>query len=278
MLIPVTSIHEGLDHAAVTWTAASGGHELSKKEDVWGRQCLDINGLVYHHVYTVQNRSVAALHDMSTFLSAPLGLKTQGETPLDVTVILRLFMREHTLFRQVRLFLDQSPPPKRIWLLASGTPKMATMAREVIRVFQSKLNATKLEIADLDPNLKLYSAWQLALQVETKYLAVYDDDQMPGSTHLAKMLQAVKRTGGVVGVTGRHLETIVDWRYRVPEYGATRSWIEHCSMEHAALRVDKLDRHWVLESKWIQYLWREELPTYGGGDDFWLLPPNNNPA
>ena len=79
---------------------------------------------------------------------------------------------------------------------------MAQVAHAVVRALGNQTAAPHIEVLDIGPNLKLYGAWQLALQVETEYVAIYDDDQIPGPTHLAALVKAVQTTGGITGMTG----------------------------------------------------------------------------
>ena len=85
---------------------------------------------------------------------------------------------------------------------------------------------------------------QLVLQVDTTYVAMYDDDQVPGPNHIETLIAAAQQTSGIVSMTGRHLERVTDWEKPSVHLGGPSSWVEHCALDNVALRVDKLDRHW----------------------------------
>ena len=99
---------------------------------------------------------------------------------LDVTVILTLYRRPHNLARQVEAIRAQSFPPKHIWLWINyhdDNKDLDVSHIDVDRVF---------ECSD---NVKFHGRFAAALLADTKYVAIFDDDTIPGSKWFENCIQ-----------------------------------------------------------------------------------------
>jgi len=271
-LIEVTSLSEftGHEHVIIRASSHRGEHALAVKQDVWCRQCITSEMQIVHMSFFVQPNIMPPVDTNIDAWKSSLHNTNPALIPQDVTVILRVFNREFVLQRQVQAFLSQRPPIRKCQIFVAGSEKMANSARAVIKRLRPYAGPTILELIDVEPNLKLYGSWQLVLQVDTTYVAMYDDDQVPGPNHIETLIAAAQQTSGIVSMTGRHLERVTDWEKPSVHLGGPSSWVEHCALDNVALRVDKLDRHWLMHSSLAQQIWREVPTTLQGGDDLWV--------
>lgn len=78
-----------------------------------------------------------------------------------VTVILNHFQRK-TLCVQLDAFLEQTLPFHEIWVVAFGSPEVATL-RSIVEAY----NDTRINIVESKYDYRYYGRFQLALQVST---------------------------------------------------------------------------------------------------------------
>jgi hypothetical protein len=175
----------------------------------------------------------------------------QREEVDDVTVILNSYRRPYNLEQQIKAIREQEGiKPKEIWLWIND--------HEDNRDFDH----TKLDVDRIfhnDHNWKFYGRFAAALLADTKYIAIFDDDTIPGSQWFQNCLGTMAYRNGILGSAGVVLNS--------PD-----SYVDHDregwpSQNGNLERVDLVGHAWFFERDWLQYLWREKPYTWDNGED-----------
>ncbi len=197
-------------------------------------------GLLHHH-YTKVRADPALL--------ALCGVEAP-DTPYsrtiddDLTVIINGWARPTALSLVWEAIQYQTRRPRETWIIQSDPGDKA----EVPRAFLA--NARRFDTRVIDSDLD-HGCWfrfcLAALQCRTRYVALYDDDTVPGRRALESALADIARTPGVYGAYGMTL-------LRVD--GGPRYWQRALSgwpapTEHP-VAVDLSGQMWLLETRWLK--------------------------
>ena len=127
---------------------------------------------------------------------ALLNKKASDHSP-QTTVILNSYRRPYNLKKQIKAIREQTIPPKEIWLWIND--------HEDNRNFDH----TKLDVDKIfhnNHNWKFYGRFAAALLADTKYVAIFDDDTIPGELWLENCLRLSKEKNCIVGANGRIID------------------------------------------------------------------------
>tara|TARA_R110000824_G_scaffold177610_9_gene357095 strand:+ start:1159 stop:2751 length:1593 start_codon:yes stop_codon:yes gene_type:complete len=167
----------------------------------------------------------------------------------DVIVILNSYRRPHNLQMQIQAIRNQTCPPKEIWLWVNEHED------------SYKFDFEKLDIDKIfhnDHNWKFYGRFSAALLADTTYVAIFDDDTIPGTRWFENCLDTMEQQEGIMGSAGVILE------------GDTYNPHKRCGWptnNEKAKRVDLVGHAWFFKRKWLKYLWLETPPTWDNGED-----------
>ena len=171
------------------------------------------------------------------------------QEPQDITVILNAYRRPYNLKMQVEAIRAQTHPPKNIWLWVN--------AHEEIKGFDfESLDVDR--IIKNDYNWKFYGRFTAALLADTKFVAIYDDDTIPGKKWHQNCLDTMETHEGLLGTHGLTHKSINSWDL------LRTGWP---SKNEEVSRVDYIGHCWFFKREWLQYLWREVPPTWDNGED-----------
>ena len=167
----------------------------------------------------------------------------------DITVILNAYRRPYNLKMQVEALRNQTKPPKQIWLWVNDHEDnhgFDFKSLGVDRIFHN------------DFNWKFYGRFAGALLADTEYVALYDDDTIPGKKWHENCLDTMKTHEGILGSAGIILN-------------GTR-YIQHdrCgwpSQNTDTTEVDLVGHAWFFKREWLRYLWQEKPVTWDNGED-----------
>jgi len=167
----------------------------------------------------------------------------------DITVILNSYRRPYNLNMQLQSIRRQTTSPKEVWLWVN--------AHEDNKNWDySELGIDK--IFNNDYNWKFYGRFAAALLADTEYIAIFDDDTIPGKKWFESCLEIMKKQEGILGSAGVLL--------KAPYY------VHHdrCgwpTQNEATTEVDLVGHAWFFKREWLQYLWREKPTTWDNGED-----------
>jgi len=167
----------------------------------------------------------------------------------NITVILNAYRRPYNLKMQIDALRNQTVPPKQIWLWVNAHEDNTNYDFEgldVDRIFHNNYN------------WKFYGRFAAALLADTEYLALYDDDTVPGSKWHENCLRTMETHEGILGSAG----VILNGKHYVQH--ERTGWP---SQNEKVAEVDLVGHAWFFKREWLRYLWQERPTTWENGED-----------
>ena len=191
---------------------------------------------------------VEAIKEFDEISQSPSAEKSKSSTQ-DVTVILNCYRRPEYLEAQIKAIKEQTIKPKEIWLWVN-------YHEDNENIDFSRLGVDK--VFRNDYNWKFYGRFAGALLARTEYIAMFDDDTIPGNRWLENCFSTMKTHEGVLGGAGVILKD--DKYFGHDRYG----W---SSQNEETIEVDLVGHAWFFKTEWLQYLWKERPFTWENGED-----------
>ena len=178
-----------------------------------------------------------------------LATRRSSENSEDITVVLNAYRRPYNLKMQVDALRNQTAPPKQIWLWVNAhedNEGFDFTSLGVDRIFHN------------DHNWKFYGRFAACLLADTEYIALYDDDTVPGSRWHENCLNTMTAQEGILGTAGVILNG--------------NKYIQHdrCgwpTQNSEITEVDLVGHGWFFKRDWLQYLWKDKPTTWDNGED-----------
>jgi len=217
--------------------------------DFPGNICLDVGSAFDKFFKGSSNRDYAnkvRFHDLICDFKDSLDSFTGQPIPpasSDITVILTVFRRPHTLIQQLQAIKAQSVQPKEIIIWKNSyegiqLPEIPTELKENVSVIDSQ------------KNFGVWARFAVGLLANTTYIAVFDDDTIPGYKWFENCLNSMKIREGLMGSIGLVFHADDYWQYhRV-------GWDEKNNCNNSDLReVDIVGHAWFFKREWLCDLW-----------------------
>jgi hypothetical protein len=170
----------------------------------------------------------------------------------EISVILNVFKRPHTLEQQIQAIKSQSIPIKseniHVWYNRS----------EVQQVLPKDQN---IKTYVCNWNTKFFGRFTIPLLCDTPYIAMFDDDVYPQVDWFKNCLETIQKpeTNGVLGGSGVILKAKAYRPHSKAGWNGTHS--------DTPIRVDLVGHAWFFRQEWIKYLWYERPITWNNGED-----------
>ena len=193
----------------------------------------------------VRNKRGEIVDEITSKVFAPESESREG----DITVILNCYRRPYNLKMQVEALRSQTIKPAQIWLWVNyheDNKDFDPKTLGVDRVFKN------------DFNWKFYGRFAAALLADTEYVAIYDDDTVPGKKWHENCLNTMKTHEGILGSAG----IILKDKYYVA--------YDRCgwpTQNKETTEVDLVGHAWFFKREWLRYLWQEKPTTWDNGED-----------
>lgn len=157
-----------------------------------------------------------------------------------ITVVLNSFKRQAVIKTQIDCVMGQTVPPKTILIWNNGLElDAADFPSNVI-------------VANCSRNLGVWSRFAFALNADTEYVCVLDDDTMPGKRFFETCLQQMQENPALIGTRG--LRFLSPKRYQpFVSFG----WD---SPNKQVELVDIVGHAWFFKREWLSVFWREQPP------------------
>lgn len=192
-----------------------------------------------------------------------------------VTVILNHFKRR-TLCAQLDTLRAQTLPFHRVWVLAFGSPNEPALRRIV-----GSYNDSRISFVSSGYDFKYYGRFQMALQAESDFTYILDDDMIPGTRMLEILCHVAgtdKYRNAVLGSIGRILPFRQGKDFTFPSYRKFRSkeaglYLPDPAYDIAVdriVQVDFLSSSWFLPTELVKTLFVETPFTFATGEDLHL--------
>lgn len=168
-----------------------------------------------------------------------------------ITVILNVYKRPHTLEKQIETIKAQSIniPDENIWIWynKSGVP-------------QPPIKNGKHKTFRCNHNFKFHGRFAAAMLVQTEYVAMFDDDVLPGKNWLKNCLDTMQVSAGLLGGSGVRFELPNKYSPNI-KIGWNGLHYDHPS------KVNLVGHGWFWKSEWTKYMWYEKPVSWENGED-----------
>ena len=170
-----------------------------------------------------------------------------------ITVILNGFRRQEFLERQIENVQSQTIAAEKVLIWNNGP----TVSRSQI--------SHRVSIANSSQNFGVWSRFAYALNAETEYICVLDDDTFPGLRFFEHCLRHMEARPALYGARGL--------RFHSPNRYHPYEAFGWDGPNESAQVVDIIGHAWFFKREWLAYFWRE-LPKKGSsrlvGEDMHL--------
>jgi glycosyltransferase involved in cell wall biosynthesis len=156
---------------------------------------------------------------------------------MNITVILNGFKRSQHFKKQLEAIENQTIKPKEILLwqnLGENFDKHLTS-----RTTHSSCNK----------NLGVWARFAYALNADTEYVCVFDDDTIPGKKWLENCLNTIQEHDGLLGTIGVKFQTTQSY------HPSTR--VGWANPNNNTEEVDIVGHSWFFRREWLSTFWRE---------------------
>ena len=158
----------------------------------------------------------------------------------EVTIVLNGYKRGSHLEKQLNAIKNQSLPAKEIMLWQNLGEK-----------FDSSLTNQTIH-ASSNKNFGVWARFAYALNANTEYICVFDDDTIPGSRWIENCINTIKNHDGLLGTIGVKFKTNTSY--------LPINRIGWANPNENVERVDIVGHSWFFKREWLSTFWRE-LPS-----------------
>jgi len=170
-----------------------------------------------------------------------------------ITVILNCYKRPQYLKEQITAIQSQTIKPDEI-IVWYNKPEGEQ---------QYNISGLGAKVILCDHNYKFHGRFSAALLAKTKYVAIFDDDTIPGKKWFENCINSMKEKSGIYGTTG----VVLHGNGYTPNHKV--GWngsIPNKSIEE----VDLVGHAWFMEREHLLHLWREVPYSWDNGEDMQL--------
>lgn len=166
-----------------------------------------------------------------------------------ITAVLNGFRRPQNLNEQVSVLESQTVKPAEIlvWHNAPGTSDIA----------QNTAISSRTVSAYSNKNFGVWARFAFALNARTEYVAVFDDDTIPGSRWLENCLETMNKREALLGTIGLLYSDPPPAKSEQVSYYNAFTKIGWGSQNEEATEVDFVGHAWFFKRAWLSTFWRE---------------------
>ena len=172
----------------------------------------------------------------------------------DITVILTLYRRPHILLEQLEAIQNQSIPPTSIIIWKNQY--------DGIELPEIPENLKKnVDIINSSRNFGVWARFAVGLLASTTYIAVFDDDTIPGKMWFENCLYCMSVKEGLYGTLGLHYISEesyfnfskVGWNHDYEYY--QMKGFKYNYNRYGIQQVDIVGHAWFFKREWLCDLW-----------------------
>jgi GT2 family glycosyltransferase len=170
-----------------------------------------------------------------------------------ITVILNCYKRPQYLQEQIEAIRNQSIPPEDIWIWYNKPEDQE----------QYDLSNLGCKVVTCNHNYKFHGRFAYGLLAQTKYVAFFDDDTIPGNKWFENCTNTIEQgQDGILGTTGVYL--LGDNYSNNTKFG----W--NGEQNPSTVEVDLVGHAWFMKKNYLRYLWYEDPISWDNGEDMQL--------
>jgi len=169
----------------------------------------------------------------------------------DITVILNVYNRGYTLEQQLAAVKAQTYriQDENIWIWYNkGTNPQAMPQNPKHRTFVC------------NQNTKFHGRFAAALLAKTEYVALLDDDIIPGTRWFENCVDSIEKCNGILGGSG------VTIKAKGYQQHVKHGWNGNIKPLQIT-RVDLVGHAWFMKTEWLKYMWYEKPFSWDNGED-----------
>jgi len=170
-----------------------------------------------------------------------------------IGALLTVYKRPYALADQLAAIRNQSSVPSLVWCFLQE-PSLELSHEIHCAGFDRVIECT--------PNSFYHFRFATAMMMPTDFVAVFDDDAIPGCRWFENCLQTFATTPGILGTHGVRLHSLESYTNR-----DRLGWLQPSS---DVVEVDYVGQSWFLRPQWIHHLFAEQLATGLTGEDIEL--------
>lgn len=168
----------------------------------------------------------------------------------DISIILNVYKRPYSLENQIKAIKNQSIKIEskdiHIWYNKSD-------------VIQPPPEDKKINTYRCNWNSKFHGRYTIPLLCRTKYIAMFDDDVIPGRDWLKNCLETIKTHPALLGASG----IICAGQTYSPSTKVGWNGIHHAE----PIEVDLVGHATFFETEWIRIFWSKDPESWDNGED-----------
>jgi hypothetical protein len=167
---------------------------------------------------------------------------------MSVSVILTAYKRDY-FTQQIKAIQNQTIKPKEIYIWQNGNYINIDRYR--------KMN---VKLIKSDENFKFHGRFAFGLLMQTEYVAIFDDDIIPGKRWLENCLKLSKEKNCIVGANGRNYNSKKKIHVGIGPNNNKDFLSTPC-------KADLVGHCWFFKKEWLKYMWRQIPFSYDNGED-----------
>lgn len=169
---------------------------------------------------------------------------------MKITAILNGYNRPQNIPKQIEALKTQTIPPTEIMLWYN---------QGVVPPYQSD---SSIKAAYCNHNFKFHGRFAYALLAQTEYIALFDDDTIPGKKWFENCLNTMKTHPGILGSAGVYLTTNKYFPHDRIGWNGLLNIVPRL--------VDLVGHAWFMKRDYLKYLWYEAPVSWENGEDIQL--------
>ena len=171
---------------------------------------------------------------------------------MSITAILNGYRRPQNIPLQINALRNQTVVPDEIWLWRNHHEDWNA----------DGIDLSGIKVCESNHNWKYLGRFAMAMLAQTDFVALFDDDTVPGTEWFENCLNTYEETHGVLGGVGLRQHN-------------TERYMEHTrfgwpSNNEEIVEVDLVGHAWFINKKDLKYIWMEEPVTYETAEDMHL--------
>ena len=175
----------------------------------------------------------------------------------DVSVILNVYKRPETLEKQIKAIKGQTHHVNsediHVWY---NTPTEGDFG-------QLLPDDEKIKTYECNYNTKFFGRFTLPLLCRTKYVAIFDDDVIPGKRWFENCINILEKQGdAILGGSG----VITNGKTYIPNDKIGWNGMH----SHESISVDLVGHAWFFKQEHAKLMWIETPPSWENGEDMFL--------
>tara|TARA_Y100000034_G_scaffold48166_1_gene59427 strand:+ start:347 stop:1144 length:798 start_codon:yes stop_codon:yes gene_type:complete len=179
---------------------------------------------------------------------------------MDITVIINCYARPEYLKEQIDAIRSQTLDPREIWIWRNRIDAVTEYDKHLNNEMDERIKGVGADVViDSSRNFKYHGRFSLGLLADTEYLAVFDDDTIPGKMWFKNCRDTMTEKGTcILGGAGVKLLSPFYVQHEREGWPSENRNIEE---------VDLVGHTWFFRRKTLNYLWEAEPFTFGNGED-----------